>query len=55
MDFGWVFLGFIGFVLVLAFLHIVSRMASERDSLSRRKRAQGVELSGDTITYAGHG
>jgi hypothetical protein len=54
MDFGWVLLGFIGFVLVFAFLHVVSRMASERESLDRRRDAH-TPLSGDTITYAGHG
>ena len=54
MDFGWVLLCFFGLVLVLALLHVVSRMASERETLSRRKRARGVSLSGDTITYAGH-
>ena len=54
MDFGWVLLSFIGVVLVIAFLHVASRMASERDALSRRKQARGVSLSGDTITYAGH-
>ena len=54
MDFGLVLLSFIGIVLVIAFLHVVGRMASERESLGRRKRARGVSLSGDTITYAGH-
>jgi hypothetical protein len=54
MDFGWVLLSFIGVVLVIAFLHVASRMASERETLNRRKRARGVSLSGDTITYAGH-
>ena len=54
MDFGWVFLGFIGLVLVVALLHVRSRMASERETLARRKRSRMVALSGDTITYAGH-
>ena len=55
MDMGWVLLGFFGVVLVLAFLHILSRMASERERLARRRRSRIVSLSGDTITYAGHG
>jgi hypothetical protein len=54
MDFGWVLLGFFGLVVVFALLHVVSRMASERETLARRKQAHGVSLSGDTITYAGH-
>ena len=54
MDLGWIVLGFIGLVLVFAFLHVLSEMASERESRGRRKRANGVSLSGDTITYAGH-
>ena len=54
MDFGWILLGFFGLVLVVAFLHVVSRMASEREMLARRKRSGMVSLSGDTITYAGH-
>ena len=54
MDFGWILLAFVGVVLVIAFLHVVSRMASEREFSGRRKRASGVSLSGDTITYAGH-
>ena len=53
MNFEWVLLGFIGIVLVFAFLHVVTRMASERESMGRRKEAH-APLSGDTITYAGH-
>jgi hypothetical protein len=54
MDFGWIVLGFFGLVLVVAFLHVASRMASERELVARRKRSRTVSLSGDTITYAGH-
>lgn len=54
MDFGWVLLGFIGIVIILAFLHVVTRMASERESRPPRKRAGVSSLSGDTVTYAGH-
>jgi hypothetical protein len=54
MDFGLVLLCFIGIVLVFTFVHVLTRMASERESLCRRKRARGSPLSGDTTTYAGH-
>ena len=54
MDFGLVFLGFVGVVLVFAFLHILSKMASEREAAARRKRDSIRPFSGDTITYAGH-
>ena len=54
MEFVWIVLGFVGLVLVFAFLHVASRMASERENLARRKQSHGVPLSGDTITYAGH-
>ena len=53
MNFEWVLLGFLGAVLVFAFLHVVTRMASERESMARRKKAH-TALSADTITYAGH-
>jgi len=54
MDFGLLLLGFIGVVLLVAFLHVLSKMASERESAARRKQASGEPFSGDTITYAGH-
>ena len=54
MDFGWIVLIFIGAALFVSFLHVVTRMASERESLNRRRRAPTPSLSGDTITYAGH-
>jgi hypothetical protein len=54
MDFGLVFLGFVGVVLVSAFLHVLSKMASEREAAARRKRDSIRPFSGDTITYAGH-
>lgn len=53
MEFGWVLLGFVAVVLVFAFLHVLSKMAIERESAARRKRL-GAPLTGDTITYAGH-
>lgn len=55
MSFGWVLLGFIGIVILFALMHVVTRMAIEREALARRKRARTSSLSADTITYAGHG
>ncbi len=55
MDFGIVLLGFIGVVLVFAFMHVVSKMASEREAAARRKRQNFIQpFSGDTVTHAGH-
>ena len=54
MDLGIVLLGFVGVVLVSAFMHVVSRMASEQESAARRKRPVVQPFSGDSFTYAGH-
>jgi hypothetical protein len=55
MDFRWVLLGFIVLVIVFAFLHVVTRMASERESVGRRQSSrESSAYSSDTITYAGH-
>ena len=55
MEFGIVLLGFVGVVLVFAFIHVLSKMASEREAAARRKQQNSVQpFTGDTITYAGH-
>jgi hypothetical protein len=54
MDLGIVLLGFVGVVLVFVFMHVGSKMASERESATRRKQTTVQPFSGDTITYAGH-
>jgi hypothetical protein len=55
MALGWVILGAVGVVLVVALVRIVSKMASEREATKRRKQALGSPLAEDTtITYAGH-
>lgn len=60
MDLGFVLLGLIGLAIVLAFMHILGRMASERDAAARRKGAQRrklsriVAFSDDTVTHLGH-
>jgi hypothetical protein len=55
MDLGLVLLGLIGLVIALAFLHVVSRMASEREAAARRKSGRIASFSDDDITYMGHG
>ncbi len=37
-----------------AFMHVGSKMASERESATRRRQSTIQPFSGDTITYAGH-
>lgn len=54
MDLGLVLLGIVGAVLVVALVHVVGKMASEREAAARRKRHAAEPLAGDTITYAGH-
>ena len=55
MNFGWVLLGFIAIVVVFAFLHVATRMASERESVGRRRRSRASSsFTSDTITYEGH-
>jgi|KBSMisStandDraft_5_1062788.scaffolds.fasta_scaffold472909_3 hypothetical protein len=54
MHFAWVLVGFIGIVLVFTFMHVWTRMASERESLGRRKRAGLSPLASDTTTFTGH-
>ena len=60
MDFGIVLLGLAGLAIVLALMHILGRMASERESGARRKDAgrgkqeRIVPFTDDTITHLGH-
>lgn len=54
MNLALVLLGVVGAVLVVALVHVVGRMASEREAAARRRRNAAAPLSGDTITYAGH-
>ena len=60
MDFGIVLLGLAGLAIVLALMHVLGRMASERESSEhrkdsrRRKPQRTVPLSDDTITHMGH-
>lgn len=61
MDVGLIVLGVVGLAVVLAFMHVVSRMASERDGgtrrrekAARRREQRIVPFSDDTITHLGH-
>ena len=54
MDFGLVLLGVVGIVLLFAVLHVVSKMATERETAARRKQNSIQPFTGDTITYMGH-
>ena len=55
MPFGWVILGAVGVVLVVALLLVVSKMARQRDAARRRRQAAMRPLNEDTtITYTGH-
>lgn len=60
MDLGIIVLGLVGLVVVLALAHVVTRMASERESAARRKygtqrkQTHVTPFSNDTITHLGH-
>ena len=54
MDIGLILLGLVGLALVLACVHVLTRMARERESAVRRKQSAIHPFSGDTTTYAGH-
>jgi hypothetical protein len=60
MGLGLILLGLVGLVIVLAFMHVVSNVASENESAARRndaarrKQERIVRLPGDTITHLGH-
>jgi hypothetical protein len=60
MNLGITLLGIVGLVIVLALIHVVTKMASERESAERRKDAARdtqksiVPLTGDTVTHLGH-
>ena len=54
MNFGLVLLGLVGIVLLFAILHVVSKMASERETVARRKQNSIQPFTGDTVTHMGH-
>jgi uncharacterized membrane protein len=54
MSLGFILLSLVGFALVLAFVHVLSKMDSERESEARRRRNGVQPFSGDTTTYFGH-
>jgi hypothetical protein len=54
MVLGLVVLGLVGIAIVLAFLHVMDQMASEREYSVRRKQKRVDPHSDDGITYLGH-
>jgi hypothetical protein len=53
MDFGWIVLGVLGFMIVLALLHVIRQMASERECSRRQKQTRIAHSFDDTITHLG--
>lgn len=54
MDIGLILLGVVGLALVVAFVHVLTKLAREREAAARRKQNAIHPFSGDTTTYAGH-
>ena len=54
MDLGIILLGLVGLGIVLAFIHVMGKMASEREAAARRKQNGLLPFAGDTITHSGH-
>lgn len=54
MNLGFILLMLLGFALVLAAVHVLNKMDSEREVAARRKRNGIHPFSGDTVTYSGH-
>jgi hypothetical protein len=60
MNLGIILLGIVGLVIVLALVHVVTKMSSERESAGRRRDAARhkperiVTLTGDTVKHLGH-
>jgi len=53
LDFGWIVLGLSGLMIVLALLHVMRQMASERELSERRKQTRIAHSFEDTITHLG--
>ena len=54
MNIGFILLTLIGFVLALAFVHVLNKMDHEREVAARRRRNGIKPFSDDTVTYSGH-
>ena len=60
MNLSIILLAIVGLIIVLALMHVVTKMASERESAVRRKDAARdkqqriVPLTSDTVTHLGH-
>jgi len=55
MSLGFILLLVIGFVLVVAFTHVLEELANERDYARRSRPKQFRPRTDDTITYSGNG
>jgi hypothetical protein len=59
MDLSIILLGLVGLAIVLALMHVASKMATERESAGRRKdhaphkQERIVPLTNDTDTHSG--
>ena len=54
MDLGWIVLGLVGLMIVLAFLHVMGRMASEREYSRRQEQMRITASCDDSIAHLGH-
>jgi hypothetical protein len=53
MNLGSILLSLVALAIVLALIHVMTKMDSERESATRRKRIRVHPLSGDTVTHLG--
>jgi hypothetical protein len=53
MNFGAVLLSLAAFAIVLALMHVMTKIDNRRDSTARHKRIRAELFSGDTITHLG--
>ena len=54
MNIGFILLMLLGFVLAVAFVHVLNKMDGEREVAARRRRNGITPFAEDTVTYSGH-
>ena len=54
MHIGFILLMLLGFVLAVAFVHVLNKMDDEREVAARRRRNGITPFAEDTITYSRH-
>ena len=54
MDLGWIVLGLVGLMIVLAFLYVMGRMARERECSRRQEQTRIAASCDDGIAHFGH-